>query len=147
MNKKTILLFSLFTVMMLANCRSLNNSNSTEIPFTVGNGYFVKNTCFPGNYELIICSVEEFDTVFGVARTMNNRPTQIDFNKEFVLAVVGETTDFQTEIKPDNLLRQNDSIVFSYQKILGEKQTFSTRPCVFIVAGNENKGKIAFHRK
>ena len=63
---------------------------ATDIPFIVTKNYFTKNTVKRGGLENPkIETKENFDGIFGAATTMNGKPSEINFSKQYVIAVVG----------------------------------------------------------
>ncbi|MBQ3929351.1 MAG: hypothetical protein II708_00190, partial [Paludibacteraceae bacterium] len=67
-------------------------------------------------------------------------PTAIDFNKQFVLAVVMPVTDVYTEIQPVDVKVINGELVYEYSVKTGEKMTYSMRPMALIVLDREYDG-------
>src|ERR1700750_189284 len=83
---------------------SLTQKKPFDIPYEVAKNYFVKNTFKQdGLQDPKIESKEVFDSVFATATTMNTKPTKIDFSKQYIIAIVGNTTDTATEFSPLSL--------------------------------------------
>lgn len=119
------------------------------IPFFEANNYFVKNTY--KNKEvatLKVISQEEFDEVFGPAAVMgeNGKPTQIDFSKQYALAVIAPITDKQTSVTANSLTYRDTEIVFDYKITEGEPQSFTIQPFLLIVVDKEHSGQIKFEK-
>ena len=111
--------------------------NRSTVPFKVATNYFVNNTFnksdITGNK---ILSAEKFAEVFSMAPVMGNngRPTHIDFTKQFVIVVIDEVTDFDTELLPRKLVKiSNKKLIFEFERKIGEKQTMTTRPFIIII--------------
>ncbi len=135
------------------NSKKDNNSNKnskveaskeTEIPFTIAKRYFVKN-----NIKNIdtpkIETAEEFNKIFGSATTMgkDSQPTEIDFSKQFVIAIIQPETEFSTTIKPTGLHKnEKGEIILNYKTEKGEKQTFTTQPYLAIIVDKNEDGAI-----
>lgn len=126
----------LFAIAMLLTVVACNNKPATavdnniekgEVPYEVAKNYFFKNDLdiLPASPK--ITSAEVFNKLFGMATTMgeDGQPTQIDFAKQFAVAIVLPVTDFATEINPVKLEVAGDSLLYTYQVKTGEKQSYS----------------------
>jgi major membrane immunogen (membrane-anchored lipoprotein) len=120
---------------------------SKNMQYQTANGYFVKNTFEDGKYELKISDRQTFDSIFGVGKTMNNTPTEIDFEHQFVIAVIYQLTDLQTEMKPEKLVRKNDDLVFDYEVKIGAQQSYTIRPSLLILADKNDENNVIFLQK
>lgn len=124
---KRILLI-LASLMAIASCKG-----SSEVPFTELDHYFFKNgQDIPDNTK--IDTEEEFSSLFGFASVMgeNGQPTPVDWDKEFVIAVVNPVTDFATELTPVSLSLEDGELVFTYSETVGEKQSWSMQPVLLV---------------
>jgi hypothetical protein len=90
-----------------------------------------------------IVSEEEFNKLFGMATTMgeDGKPTAIDFTKQFVLAIVLPETDFATEINPIKVEEKGDTLLYTYNVMKGEKQTYSIQPVSIIIIDKKYENK------
>ena len=52
------------------------------------------------------------------------KPTPVDWDNEFVLAIVDPFTNIQIELAPESLQCENGQLVFTYSETVGEKQSF-----------------------
>ena len=80
-----------------------------EVPYTKLERYFFKNNAeIPTNPK--IDTREQFDSLFGMATVMgpNGRPTEVDFTKQFVIAVVLPVTNQATELDDERLVYWKD---------------------------------------
>lgn len=161
MNNQTVkaLIVMILSVTLLGACQNNqknqeNNVETTakesvvstekEIPFIVAEKYFVNNTVKNIDNPKIETK-EEFDKLFGMAAVMgeNGLPTEIDFTKQYVIAVVKPETDQNTHLTPVSLqLNEKKEIVFSYRIEVGEKQTYRVRPCLIIIVDEEASGNV-----
>ena len=120
---------------------------ATNIPFTVAKNYFVKNTVKQGGLEdPKIETKENFDALFGAATTMgkNGKATEIDFSKQYVVAVVGDETDIATEISPVSLQKDDkNQVTLNYKITKGNKQSFKIRPVLLVIADRTYEGPIS----
>lgn len=111
----------------------LSCSQATSIPYEEVKNYFFRNDAsIPGNPK--IDSAEQFGALFGAAAFMGKggKPTPVDFDKEFVIAVVNPVTDCLTELAPESLTREGGELVFTYRETVGEKQTWSMQPVLLV---------------
>ena len=107
---------------------------NNEITFEVAKNYFFKNGAkIPADPK--ITSEEMFNKLFGMATTMgkDGKPTEIDFSKQFVLAIILPVTDVATEINPVKVEEKGDSLLYTYAVKTGEKQTYSIQPFSIII--------------
>ena len=84
---------------------------SNEVAFEVAKNYFFKNDQeIPASPK--ITTAEDFGKLFGMATTMGEegKPTEIDFTKQFVLAIVLPVTNLATEINPTRLEEKGDTL-------------------------------------
>jgi len=131
----------ILTLLAAVACTGNQSAQTTEpessdsvVAFEVAHNYFFKNDQqIPADPK--ITTEEQFAQLFGMATFMGEqgRPTQIDFSKQFVLAVVLPVTDLATEITPNELVEKNDSLSYTYTVATGERQSFSTQPVSLIV--------------
>lgn len=115
-------------IMALVSC-----TGPKDVPYTELEHYFFKNgQDIPDNPK--IDSEEAFVSIFGMASIMGKRrePTPVDFDKEFVIAVVNPVTEFNTEVKPESLRMENGELVFTYNETVGEKQSWSMQPILLV---------------
>ncbi|MBR6936114.1 MAG: pyridoxamine 5'-phosphate oxidase family protein [Prevotella sp.] len=118
---------------------------SSEVPFTVAENYFFnKEQNIPVNPK--ITSEELFKQLFGMATVMgeNGKPTEIDFSKQFVLAVVLPVTDINTEINPVKVEEKGDTLFYHYDVKTGEKQSFNIQPLSIIILDKKYENKEIF---
>lgn len=122
--------------------------NTIDIPFTIAENYFIKtkeNT--PTQY--IIHSEDELNQTLGMATTMGSKgkPSEINFDKQFVIVVTEAASSHSVELKPVSLLSSPDGkLVFSYRVLKGEELSYITQPLLAIIVSKENTGKIIFNR-
>ena len=110
------------------------NEASDKVAFEVAKNYFFKNDQeIPASPK--ITTAEEFGKLFGMATTMgkDGKPTEIDFTKQFVLAIVLSVTNLATEITPNRLEKKGDTLFYFYDAKVGEAQTYSTQPISLII--------------
>lgn len=117
-----------------------------RIEYQIINNYFVKNTVKKGQNRKIE-NQKEFDALFGSATTMgeNGKPTSIDFKKQNVVAIIGNTTPHNTSYEITSVaMGTMGTIIVSYKVNKGAKMTYSIRPFTAITIDKNLTGKIIF---
>ena len=123
---------------------NLYESEVVDIPYIVAKNYFVKNSV-ESIHNPKIETAEKFEEIFGMATTMgeDGKPTEIDFSKYYVIAVVLPATDISSKIIPVSLQKHKDGkIVFLYKKYVGTKQSFKTRESIQIIVDKNMIGEV-----
>ena len=107
----------------------------SEVSYTVAQNYFIKNgAVLPENHK--ITDQETFNQIFGMATTMgeNGKPTEIDFDKNFVIAVETGPVQKETTLTPEYLINHHDGkLVFHYAIKQGEDISYTIRPVLIII--------------
>lgn len=107
----------------------------TAVPFTKAENYFIKNGAkLPDDHK--ITDKETFDSIFGMATTMgeDGKPTEIDFDKSFVIAVETGLVQKETTLTPEYLINHHDGkLVFHYAIKQGEDISYTIRPVLIII--------------
>ncbi|HLT53738.1 MAG TPA: hypothetical protein VKZ97_07600 [Flavobacteriaceae bacterium] len=122
-----------------------NNTEDADIPYTVAQRYFVNNTVTNGIENPKIETKEEFDSVFGAAAVMGKDgiPTDIDFTKQYVIAVATPPTDVETTLEPVDLKKSaNGEVVFTYKVITGQKQSYTSHASLAIIVDKAVTGNV-----
>ncbi len=147
--KKVLLAFAVLLGLVACTTNKATSAEksvvSSEVPFTVVEHYFFnKGQDIPVNPK--ITSEELFKQLFGMATVMgeNGKPTEIDFSKQFVLAVVLPVTDINTEINPVKVEEKGDTLFYHYDVKTGEKQSFSIQPLSIIILDKKYENKEIF---
>ena len=111
----------------------------TAVQFTKAENYFIKNGAkLPDNHKII--DKETFDSIFGMATTMgeNGKPTEIDFDKSFVIAVETGLVQKETTLIPEYLINHHDGkLVFHYAIKQGEDISYTIRPVLIIIVDKD----------
>jgi hypothetical protein len=125
------------------------SSNETKIPFLEAKNYFVKNN-YPEKeiHSLVLKTQKDFEEIFGMASTMGTegKPTNIDFNKQYAIAIIGNTTDKATTIDVISLKKNNNEILLEYKINEGEKVSFKSRPFKLIIIDNSYDGAVKMQK-
>lgn len=122
-------------LLSLASCNQV-----TDIPFEEVKNYFFRNDAdIPESP--VIDSSEQFGELFGAAAFMgkDGQPTPVDFDKEFVIAVVNPVTDCRTELAPESLQKVDDELVFTYQETVGEQLSWTMQPILLVKVDRKYK--------
>ena len=137
--KKILLAFA--AMIILAACGNKkavapaeSDEANNEVAFEVAKNYFFKNDQeLPSSPK--ITTAEEFGKLFGMATTMGKegKPTEIDFTKHFVLAIVLPVTNLATEINPTRIEEKGDTLFYFYDAKVGEAQSYSIQPLSLII--------------
>ncbi len=142
--KKVLFVFA--ALLVLAACANEQNSSPTdegkEVTFEVARNYFFNNSQdIPASPK--ITKAEDFEKLFGMATLMepDGRPSEIDFTKKFVLAIILPVTDIETEIVPKKVKVKDDSLFYTYEIKTGEKQTFQSQPLSIIILDKQYADK------
>lgn len=136
MNFKKIA-FLAFAALLMMGC-----SSTEDIAFQTVNNYFYRNdaTQKPNKIE----SQAQFDSLFGAAAFMgkDGEPTKVDFDKEFVIAIIRDTTSYEDLLTPVSLKLSGDSLIFSYQETLGkERRSYQIQPVLIVKAPKKYAAK------
>ncbi len=115
-----------------------------DVPYTIAEKYFLKNDVaeIPNPK---IERAEVFNSYFGMATTMGSggKPTAIDFDVKYVVAVMQPPTDISTTIIPVSLKKLNPrQIEFAYKIEKGEKLSYTMSPNLIVVVDRSNDGMI-----
>ena len=116
--KRTLALFA--GLILLMSCQA-----QAGIPYTRMENYYVRNDAkLP--IQARIDDRATFESLFGMATLMgtDGQPTPVDWDHEFVLAIVDPFTNIQIELAPESLQSENGQLVFTYSETVGEKQSF-----------------------
>ena len=127
---------------MIIGC-SVNNdmsekkkkSENDDVSFIEARNYFCKNGMDSLLTNPKITSENTFHEIFGMATTMgeNGKPTTIDFDKQFVVAVVLPVTDLDTRVKPEKVIDKGDTLCYVYSVEQGERMSYSIQPVSIVI--------------
>ena len=125
-----------------ANTESPMLGKPSEVNYTIAENYFIKNGAeLPASHK--ITDQETFNQIFGMATTMgeNGKPTEIDFEKQFVIAVETGPVQKETELIPGFLINHYDGqLVFHYEVKQGADISYTIRPVLIIIVDKEYEG-------
>lgn len=122
------------------------DSEVSDVPFYIASNYFVHSGSARPDH-LKIETAEKFNEVFGMATTMGlgGKPSEIDFSRQFVLAVVKPATDLMTTLRPLRVQKDGvGAITLTYQFTEGPKQTYQSIPHFIVIVDKSVDGPIRF---
>lgn len=146
--KKTFL-FSLATLLMaamLSSCAA--NLGGVAANYARMNNYYVNNHFANGTHKLVIHNQQDFYNVFGSAAVMgrNGQPMNVDFNHQFVVAVILPETNRQTTIETALVNRIGDRLYFSYIIDEGHATSYTIRPFTAVVVDRNEPSDVVFQQ-
>ncbi|MEA5141333.1 hypothetical protein [Arcicella rigui] len=131
--------------LMLCSCLISAQSSST-IPYQIAKRYFVKNTYQPNSLKNPkIQSQEQFREIFGMATVMgkDGQPTVIDFNTQYVIAIIKDETTFGTTITPLSLTKNSKGIIeLNVEVREGKSQSYRIVPTLILVVDKQHQGRV-----
>ena len=107
---------------------------ATPVPYTTLENYFVRNDVDCSKQQrLIINNKADFEKYFGMAAHMGGIPTEVNWNKQFVVALVMPETKRATSVYPVAVkVTDNNILVFSYQVKKGDRISHTMVPFVAV---------------
>ena len=111
---------------------------ATPVPFTTLENYFVRNDVDCSKQQrLIIDNKAEFEKYFGMAAHMGGLPTDVNWNKQYVIAVILPVTNHATMVTPLEVKQSPGNVIFKYQVYRGGKTSYTLMPFAAVAL---NKG-------
>ena len=129
-------------------CLSSCSSSESVISYKEVNNYFVRNDVTDYSPRLIRSS-EELNQYFGQATFMGKGgiPTDIDFTKYNVVAIIEPETNVDTQIKITSIKKQGDKIFVDYNVFKsGDKRSYSTVPCLLVQVEKKYGTDVTFKK-
>jgi hypothetical protein len=97
--------------------------------FEVLDNYYVRNNIGSNQIQrLVIDNEEDFNAYFGPAAIMGGKPTDINWKKQYVVAVLLPETRRPTMVTPLEVKRNDGNVIFKYQVIRGVKGSHTIVP-------------------
>ncbi len=159
MKKQKIAILAVIGALSLSACKQTTSENpqtqqaveqtdQTEVDYTVAKHYFVKNDV-EGQVPTKITSTLEFDTYFGMASVMGDggQPTTIDFDKQFVIVVDHQPTNKSIELKPVSLMKEGSDLVLTYKVIAGEEMSYTTHPTLILIVSKADDANVVLKKE
>ena len=112
------------------------NEQIVDVPFKVAQNYFYNNVGHPSTK---LTDPSDFAKSFGMATVMGDKgkPTDIDFNKEFLIDVIFPVTTWEMEVNPIKVEAKGDTLYYSYNVSVGKKLSYSIRPISIVIIDKE----------
>ena len=111
-----------------------------RVSYDYAHGYFVRNDVQDADIPSKILSQEELSQYFGMATVMGEegKPTEVDFEKNFVVPIVFPETDQETSIVIERFWHTSPGVLtLSAGAIRGEEhRSFNIRPVMLLVVDN-----------
>lgn len=125
-----------FVIMLLA---AVTMGCTTSVSYTNVRNYFFRNDASIPDVPLIETQ-ERFDSLFGAAAFMgkDGKPTEIDFERQSVIAVVLPVTENETTLKVKSIESDGGKVFFNYEKKVGERRTYSIQPVLAVAVEKES---------
>ena len=81
-----------------------------------------------------ITTEDTFERYFGESAYMgkSGEPTRVDFDAQFVIALVLPETKYDTQILPQRLIKRGDRITLYYKVRQGRARSFTIRPIYLV---------------
>lgn len=151
--KKTVFLIACGILLLMASCGKKQTQTQTSsttpmtteqraatpIPYIEADNYFVRNDAqIPENPK--INTKEEFEKIFGMGSVMGDdgKPTDIDFERQFVIAVIQPATDRDVDMDDERLLDDGQTLTFEYSVDKDrEKLSYKIQPFVMIIVDRQ----------
>lgn len=120
---------------------------SKPVPYTLAKNYFVLNTVGDGPLsDPVITTRERFDSLFGMATSMyeNGNPTPIDFNKQFVIALVGKVTDQPEQYTVKKVEQKKSYLLVTCKVKTLKKQSYTSQGLQLLIIDRKYLQKASF---
>ncbi len=136
--KKLIYTLMFVVAVLVQSCK-----NNDEVPFTIAQNYAVRSNVEAVD-QPVINTRAEFDSIFQTAAVEdeNAKPTPIDWEKQFVIAVVLEGTNEYVEVEPTELVKTEQGLILRYKQKNGDKVANTMRPCLILVVDKKYQTRI-----
>lgn len=146
MVKKTVknVLFLLTVSLVFFACStSKKTSGGDSVPYQLARNYFVNNTYNQSGVVKVV-NQNDFNAIFGMATVMGEKgkPTPIDFNKNFVIAIIGETSNKQPSITVNSLVDEGNKVLLNYSVNNKAETSYSLRPSAILIVDKAYDKKI-----
>ncbi len=119
----------------LSGCQASKGKVVAHVPYKTVDNYFVRNDV-EGTPPVTIKASDEFERYFGMAATMgpDGRPTDVDFNKNYVICVALPPTDLDTDLSVESLSEAREGkLILRYAIRRGERRSYSIRPLLLLM--------------
>lgn len=131
----------------LAGCE--HDGHSDGVPYKEAEHYFLRNDTDGRSVPAEITTRRELERHFGMAAVMGGLPTAIDFEREFVIAIVLPETNHGTTIHPGTLTDEGDALKLEYRvSTAAEENSWTQVPVSLLVVDKKyDRGRVVLDRK
>ena len=115
------------------------------VPYRLAENYFATSDSLP----TVITSAKEQEKYLGMATSMGNTPTTIDWSREFVIPIVLPSTDSSMEIIPVSLVRNSSGgLTLTYRLREGfSLQGAKMRPFVALIVSRDYLAPVTLQQE
>ena len=124
--------------------------SAPALPYKQARGYIVKkNYEVPASQYIKLESKADFDKVFIKASTIGwkGETTNIDWNKQYVIAVLQPAVEQFVSIAPTYATKQGEEIYIRYAELEGEEMTREYHPSMLLLVDKEYNGNINIKKR
>jgi len=121
-------------VMLCCQCTTSKQLRQAQkgakaVPYEVLQNYYVRNDVDCSKMQrLILDSEQDFNAYFGPAAIMGGMPTDINWNKQYVIAILLPETNKPTMVTPMQVKQSPGNVIFKYQVNRGRKTSYTLVP-------------------
>lgn len=135
------LLSIVITATLMMSCGTANKVS--KVPYTIAHGYFVRNDA-PAHASNFYDNRESFDRIFGCAAVMgpDGLPTDIDFSRQSVVAIIGNQTNCPTEYIPISVTSESDTLRLKYRATEAAPTTYTMTPLLLVVIDKQKASSV-----
>jgi len=133
--KKIILILTLAAVALLCcQCTTTKElrkaqKGAVSVPYTVLQNYYVHNDVPTDKPQhLVLDNQREFEAIFGPAALMGGMPTDINWKRQYVIAIVLPETNRTTNFIPKDVKQSPGNVIYYYQLNHGRKTSHRQVP-------------------
>lgn len=148
--KNLLFIVAIFGI-LATSCKSNSkiSDKNTDIDFIVAKNYYVKNSVETIDNPKIE-TLDDFKKIFGMATLQGDegKPTEIDFDNQFVIAVVMPPSNTEIILTPVSLSNNNENkLEFTYSIQKGVEQTHTIKPCLIIIVDKKYNADVVLVEK
>jgi len=126
--KFTAMVLFVLALFSCDNAKKDGQNTTSESAVELIEGYFPKNDiAFSQPVKIITTDNKlDFDHYFGVAKTMTNSITAIDFDKYKIVSLIAKPSNKEQTIKIIETKLKNNKLAINYKLEIGAEQSFSS---------------------
>ena len=133
MKKFAIILSLTLVALLCCQCATSQyaraKKGAKDIPYVALDNYYVRNDVDCSKQQRLIFDNErDFNTFFGQAAVMGGLPTDINWKKQYVIAIILPETDRTTNVIPKEVKQSPGNVIFKYQLNRGLKTGYRQVP-------------------